>query len=620
MDVLWSLVVPVLVGYLIGSVAVGAWVIRATSGFDPHEVNPHLLGVENVHRLLGGWVAALTFTLDVLKGVAGVAVGVFIGSFALHVARVMTGADAGGLAGWTWPSYAPGSLLAASGGGSAAVAVMAAAAVFGVLAGHLYPVRFGGRRVLRGRGNGVLLGGLTGLYIYGAAPFWLLAVPVVIYAGVLARTGYVALATLAGLAGLALATVVSGVAGLVSWPFACAILALVGLVGWRHKSSLSRIRDGTESRLGDPPSVRGLDAGSALAAFLVHPLSLEDVWQPRSQRWTRYVLNRFVAPGIVPLEWLKKLFLTIKPQYQGSIDGILLPDGRTMRVMLISAPLLPDQFRSNPDDALRLAVQGAQFAHQLGAEVVGLGAFWSTVGDKGAEVQAAVPEIVVTNGGAYTAATVRAAVPGLLRRFQAQGISLKKATAAVVGANGVVAFGVARLIAPEVGRLYLIGRDRERLNRSAATLQRKYPTTEVVATTDLAVLAESDLIFTATSDPDPVVYAQHVKPGAWVYDLGRPADVDESVRDVPGVELVPGGVVRPPGSMRSRIDLRFGEGHVPACLAETMILTATRAYERRSIGGATRSADIDFYLREGERLGFEIITRDLRVAEAKVRA
>src|SRR5690606_34832882 len=136
-------------------------------------------------------------------------------------------------------------------------------------------------------------------------------------------------------------------------------------------------------------------------------------------------------------------------------------------------------------------------------------------GDKGEEVQRAVPEVVVTNGGAYTAATVRAAVPGLLRRFAAQGVNLGSATAAVVGANGVVAFGVARLIAPEVGRLLLVGRDKERLNRSAATLTRKYPTTEIIATTDMAAVASADIVFSATSDPDPVIWPQHVKPGAW---------------------------------------------------------------------------------------------------------
>ena len=72
------------------------------------------------------------------------------------------------------------------------------------------------------------------------------------------------------------------------------------------------------------------------------------------------------------------------------------------------------------------------------AEALGLGAFWSTVGNKGLEVQAAVPELPVTNGGAYTAGTVRAALPGLLERFAASGRSLEKATAAVIGANGVL--------------------------------------------------------------------------------------------------------------------------------------------------------------------------------------
>ena len=125
-------------------------------------------------------------------------------------------------------------------------------------------------------------------------------------------------------------------------------------------------------------------------------------------------------------------------------------------------------------------------------------------------------------------------------------------------------------------------------------------------------MAGADLIFTATSDPEPVLFPEHVKPGAWVFDLGRPADVHPDVLGVPGVKLIPGGVVRPPGPIRSQIDLHFGDGLVPACLAETMIMTATRAFDRASLGPQTRTADIEFYLREGERLGFEIITRDQR--------
>jgi len=279
--------------------------------------------------------------------------------------------------------------------------------------------------------------------------------------------------------------------------------------------------------------------------------------------------------------------------------------------------MLPDQIREYPDIATRMAIQGARLARERGAEAFGLGAFWSTVGNKGLDVQEAVPEIAITNGGAYTAGSVKAAVPGLLNAFEKEGGNLRRSTAAVVGANGVVAFGVARTIASEVNELILVGRDLERLERSAKSIQKRAPNTVVSVHTDIAVCSDADLIFTATSDPNPVLFAKHVKPGAWIFDLGRPADVDESVREVPGVHIIPGGVVKPPGNMQSFIDIHFGDGMVPACMAETMIMTATRSFDNKSLGPSTRTANIDLYLEEGERLGFEIVTRDERVARPK---
>ncbi|HEX7039951.1 MAG TPA: glycerol-3-phosphate acyltransferase [Trueperaceae bacterium] len=608
MEVALAAAIAFLTAFLVGSLPLGARLVERLSGWAPREVNPHLLGVENVTRLVGGGVALAAFGLDVLKGMLGLAAGVVAGWLLALLVFV------GSLA--SPPGLEPGGLLAVAASERGLVAALAAAGLFGVVVGHLAPLPLPGIAVApRGRGNAVVLGGLAGLYALGAAPLWLLAVPVVAWAAVLGWTGYVALATVWGVLGLGVASVAGAWAGSVAWEVAFAAALVAACVGWRHKAHLSRIRDGTEPRLGETAPVRGMD-GTALAAFMIHPLSLDDVWQPASLRWFRHVLERTVKPGILPVELVKRLFLQVRPQLTGVIDGVVTADGRPLRVLLIGMPVLPDQFRSHPDDALRLAIQGARFAHELGAEVVGLGAFWSTIGDKGRAVQEAVPEIVVTNGGAYTAATVRAAVPALLKRCAQQGVRLKRATAAVVGANGVVAFGVARMIAPEVGRVVLVGRDRERLARSAATLRAKFPQTEFVPTTDLQEVATADLVFTATSDPGPVIYPQHVKPGAWVYDLGRPADVHPSVRDVPGVEVVPGGVVRPPGSMRSGLDLRFGDGHVPACLAETMILAATREYGRRSLGSRTRTADIEFYLREGERLGFRIVTADPLVARS----
>ena len=547
-----------LISYGLGSLPLGGRLVAFLSGQNPAATSAHNLGVENLLRFVGVPAALGSFLLDTFKGT--LALALFAGS--------------------PW-------------------------AALGVYAGHLYPLPRWRGELPRGRGNGVLLGILAGLWGYGGVPFGWTLLPLGLYAALLAGQGYVALATTVAMLSLPLLAP-SAPEG---YLFASLGLLLLGV--WRHKVSLARILDGTEAKLGEPPPVRGVDAHVVYAAFMLHPLTLEDVWQARSLRWLRPLARR----GLLPEALIRLSLRWLRPQQRGDIRGITLSDGRELRVMLIGGPMLPDQIRRYPDEALRMATQGARLAYELGAEAFGLGAFWSTVGDKGLEVQRAVPELPVTNGGAYTAGTVRAALPGLLARFAASGQPLSQVTAAVVGANGVVAFGIARTVAPAVARLILVGRDAERVARSARTLSRKYPQTDIIWTTEVARVAEADLIFTATSDPDPVIFAEHVKPGAWVFDLGRPADVDEGVRAVPGVRLIPGGVVRPPGTMRSSLDLHFGDGLVPACLAETMIMTASRAFGRRSLGARTKESDIAFYVEEGARLGFEVVTTDPQQAD-----
>ena len=129
----------------------------------------------------------------------------------------------------------------------------------------------------------------------------------------------------------------------------------------------------------------------------------------------------------------------------------------------------------------------------------------------------------------------------------------------------------------------------------------------MVTTTGYDSLREASLIFTATSDPEPVIFPQHVQEGTWIFDEGRPADVDESVKQLPGVRVIPGGVVRPPGGMTSSVDLHFGDGAVPACLAETLIITATGAYHRKSLGPQTLTENINFFVEQAGILGFEVV-------------
>ncbi|TFU18132.1 glycerol-3-phosphate acyltransferase [Thermus tengchongensis] len=543
--------------FALGALPFGYWLARRW-GVDLRTASPYTLGLETALRRSGLGLTLLAFLLDFAKGYLPMALGRGLG---LGLEELL----ALGVA---------------------------------VYLGHLYPLFFRDPWPLRAKGAGVLLGVLAGLPLDPALGLVPVALGLVLYA----LTGYASLGALGLPLGL-LGVMLFGGFGLTERLLA---LLLFLLALWRYKENLGRILEGTEPKLGSPlplPSER-----QVVCAFLIHPLTVEDFWQSPRFRWARPL----VRLGLLKQAWIERLAELFRPMKVGEVRGVKTADGREILCHLISAPLLPHQIKAKPDLAVRRAIQGARLAQELGATVVGLGAFWSVVGEKGKAVQEAVPGIEVTNGGAYTAGTVKAAIPAILAHFAGSGKDLKRTTAAVVGANGVVAFGIARQIAPLVGRLILVGRDRERLERAAESLkrnlERKGQAPEILVTTEVAAIREADLVFTATSDPNPVIFPQHVKPGAWIYDEGVPPDVHPSVREVPGVRVIPGGVVRLPGRARATLDLHFGApDQVPACLAETMILAAEEAFDRKSLGGEVKGENIQFFVERAEALGFRVV-------------
>ncbi|ADV68264.1 glycerol-3-phosphate acyltransferase [Deinococcus maricopensis] len=551
-------VLLVALGFAVGALPLGYWLL-SNLGVNVRLVSAHNLGVENVLRRAGTGPAVASAALDASKGFLAV--------------------------------------LMASSLGSVSVCVLAGVAAY---VGHLFPPRaLVGSTPPRGRGNLVLLGVLTGLSVAGGVSAWLTLPALIVWAGVLGFTGFVSVATLSGVAVLAVLLSLSGTPDAVKF----GAWALLAVSTWRFKENIGRVLDGTEPRVGEDVPMAGKRDDVVVAAFMIHPMTLKDFWQTKRFSWMRPLVER----GVITEGTVRRLAAELRPMKVGELRGIRTAGGKEVRCYLLSSPLLPDVFRDQPELATRRAIEGAQLARELGASVFGLGAFWSVVGNKGEAVQAAVPEITITNGGAYTSGTIKAAIPGILEHFQAEGRDLREATAAVVGANGVVAFGIARTIAPQVRRVIMVGRDLERLERSANTLRRAAKDTEIITTVNVADIRDADLVFTATSDPNPVIFAQHVKPGAWLFDEGRPADVDEGVTQVPGVRVIPGGVVRPPGNMQTRVDLQFGEGQVPACLAETLIIAATGEYDRKSLGAQTKTENINFFVEEAERLGFQVV-------------
>ncbi|WP_407571015.1 glycerol-3-phosphate acyltransferase [Deinococcus altitudinis] len=559
-------IVLLALAYLVGSLPLGHWLLLRL-GLDTRNVNAYNLGVENVLRQVGPVPALGSAGLDAAKGFLAVLMA---------------------------------SSLGQPGGAAFLGSELCVLAGLAAYLGHLNPPRFlYGDTLPRGRGNLVLLGILAGLSVVGGLSYWLTLTPLVVYAAVLGLSGFVALATVGGLAVFAALIALSGLGA------AAKIGGLVLLLAaaWRFKENLGRLLDGTEPRVGDDVPMAGKRDDVVVAAFMIHPLTLDDFWQPRRFAWLKPLVER----GVISEASVRQMASSLRPMKVGELSGIKTAGGKQIKTYLLTSPIMPDVFRDDPELATRRAIEGARLAKELGASVFGLGAFWSVVGNKGQDVQAAVPGITVTNGGAYTSGTIKAAIPGILKHFAESGRDLKAATAAVVGANGVVAFGIARTIAPQVARVIMVGRDLERLERSANTLRRANPGTEVVTTTDYAALREATLIFTATSDPAPVIFPQHVQEGAWIFDEGRPADVDESVKDVPGVRVIPGGVVRPPGNMTTQVNLHFGDGAVPACLAETLIIAATGEYDRKSLGPQTLSENVNFFVEEAEKLGFTVV-------------
>src|SRR5690606_39858159 len=71
MEVALAAAIAFLMAFLAGSLPLGARLVERMSGWSPRDVNPHLLGVVYVTRLVGGGVALAAFEVAVFKGFVG---------------------------------------------------------------------------------------------------------------------------------------------------------------------------------------------------------------------------------------------------------------------------------------------------------------------------------------------------------------------------------------------------------------------------------------------------------------------------------------------------------------------------------------------------------------------
>ena len=266
----------------------------------------------------------------------------------------------------------------------------------------------------------------------------------------------------------------------------------------------------------------------------------------------------------------------------------------------------------------RKIIETGRLAEKLGAQILGLGAFTSVVGDAGITIANAL-DVPVTTGDSYT---VTVAVDALREAAYVMDIPLQGTTAAVVGATGAIGQVCADLLADDVERLYLIGRRQDALEELRDRL--KAPgraRAELILSTTMDVLSDAQLILTVTSSIHDVIRPEHLQPGSVVCDVARPRDVSAMVaaaRD--DILVIDGGMVDVPGPVNFHFNFGFPAGKAYACMAETIALALEGRFEDYTLGKhltRARVEEIDSIAKKhGFRLsGFRSFEREVTEAQ-----
>lgn len=325
-------------------------------------------------------------------------------------------------------------------------------------------------------------------------------------------------------------------------------------------------------------------------AFILHPLDVGDIAR-------KYAFTRCLPAG-----WVEAALNVMSPQDCGRITGVRSLAGAETEGWFVGCPLTARQLlNGNPRRCIDKIVQACEVAAGLGAEIIGLGAFTSVVGDKGVTIAERV-EVGITTGNSYTTAT---GLEGTLRAAERMGHVPAESTAAILGATGSIGKIAARLLAPQVGRLVLVGRRREALEELVGELGN--PPNVTIETDVTAALRDADMIVAVTSSIEAIIQPEHLKPGAVVCDIARPRDVSKRVAEErDDVLVIEGGAVAVPGNPTIEFNFGFPPGMVYACMAETMLLALEGKTGDYSIGADLKQEQVEEMTGLATKHGFKL--------------
>jgi len=317
-------------------------------------------------------------------------------------------------------------------------------------------------------------------------------------------------------------------------------------------------------------------------AFIVHPLSINEIHQHPAYRWTHYLPDELVerSAAYMPPLFISKVKGIVSPTTNQEVEGFLYALSATPRQLL----------RQRPEFTYRRVLRAAKLAAKQGAKLMGLGAFTSVVGDAGVTIAAGSP-IAVTSGNSLTAiAAIEAAKAGLAKMGRKE---LKQCCAMVIGATGSIGSTVSRLLAREVDSLVLISRTQEKVTQFTANIAQEFPNITLRGGTQSGQYVENcDVIITATSAfAERILDISNCKPGAVICDVARPQDLSpEEAILRPDVLVIDSGEIKLPGNVDLGYNIGLERGVVFACMAESILLTLEGRFQHYTLG---RTAEIE---------------------------
>lgn len=310
-------------------------------------------------------------------------------------------------------------------------------------------------------------------------------------------------------------------------------------------------------------------------AFIFHPLSIKDM--EHVSPVMKYLPDSFIEACLKMKKPFKVSHITGVQSPYAEAEGWFVGCTLTAKQMVT----LPEEF------VMDRIIECGRIAQDLGAKIVGLGAFTSIVGDAGITIAKNL-DIAVTSGNSYTVAT---AVQGTEEAATLMGKNLDDCHAVVVGASGSIGSACVRLLSNKVKHITLIARRLQPLEELAQEVIKEGKCEVTVTDSIHGALREADIVLTVTSALDFLIEPGDLKPGAVVCDVARPRNVSREVSlKRNDVLVIEGGVISIPGNVNFNFNFGFPPNTSYACMAETMILALDGRYENFSLG---RSLSVD---------------------------